>query len=138
MSDPRAIIVQRIDQSLDLLTGAPRMWGSPESMELQVLLLLEMRAVASRPHVMRGRPSGLRDAYEQFIRSLFPDAPPMMLSSILEHIDEPHELHSNRSRPGAATRAGGSIPHCVRSIFGSSRDRAFHSDRLAAQRGRAA
>ena len=45
---------------------------------------------------------------------------------------------SNRSRPGAATRAGGSIPHCVRSIFGSSRDRAFHSDRLAAQRGRAA
>jgi hypothetical protein len=93
MSDPRAMIVDRIDHSLDLVSKVPKMWGSPESMELQVLLLLEMRAVATRESVMRGRPSGLRDAYDSFIRKSFNDAPSMMLSSILQNMDHGPDLH---------------------------------------------
>ena len=92
ISDPRTTLVERIDRSLDMMSKVPKMWGSPESMELQALLLLEMRAVATRPSVMRGRPSGLRDAYENFVRASFAEAPSMMLSSILQHMDRLPEL----------------------------------------------
>jgi hypothetical protein len=83
MSDPRAILADRIDRSLNLLSAAPQMWGSSESLELQALLLLEMRAVVTRPSVMRGRPSGLRGAYADYVRQVSDYAPGVLLSSAL-------------------------------------------------------
>jgi hypothetical protein len=74
MSDPLAVIIDRIDDSISLLSKAPLMWGSPESMELQVLLLLELRAMAARPSVLFGRrESGLRAAYAAFVRKQIGD-----------------------------------------------------------------
>jgi hypothetical protein len=96
MSDPLGIMVDRIDESLDLMAKAPRMWGSPESMELQALLLLELRAMASRHSVLHGRrPSGLREAYERFVTDTLGAAGTgSLLSSGLEAVGRTNELHT--------------------------------------------
>ena len=89
MSDHLAIIARRIDRSIDQMTFAPEMWGPPECLELQALLLLEMRAVATRSSVLHGKPSGVRDAYRAFIkRSLGGEPGPFLLSALLGEATE--------------------------------------------------
>jgi hypothetical protein len=65
------------------------MWGSPESMELQVLMLLEMRA--SLPHSGE-YDSGLRESYGRFVAKSFPNSPPRLLSHLLGDGERSDEL----------------------------------------------
>ncbi len=96
MSDAETIMVvlQRINRSLDAMAKAPRMWGSQESLELQALLLLEMKCAVLRP----GEESFIRDAYEAFIKDTFEDPPATLLSCILHKAGRGEELSSHLQR----------------------------------------
>jgi len=58
--------------------------GSDEAVELQVLQLLEMRALAIRPEVVKARRRPILDPYVGFLRRKFPEAPTMNLAALLE------------------------------------------------------
>jgi hypothetical protein len=77
-------MVEYIDGKLDAILRAPPMWGSDEAVELQVLQLLEMRALAIRPEVVKARRRPILDPYVGFLRRKFPEAPTMNLAALLE------------------------------------------------------
>lgn len=68
--DPRAGMLAFVDQRIGALLARPDGWGPPESVELQLLLLIEMR------HTVLGLPVGFVDAvnerYSAFIERAFP------------------------------------------------------------------
>lgn len=82
--DLRTSLLDRIDGSLDAMIKAPRMWGSPESLELQALLLVELKCMILRPHIARENPGEVQDAYERFVKSSF-DRPATLISHILKN-----------------------------------------------------
>ena len=85
MNDLRSSLLSRIDCSLDAMAKAPRMWGSPESLEMQALLLLEFKCMVLRPHMTQENPSEMQEEYERFIDSSFENAPATSLAYILEN-----------------------------------------------------
>ncbi len=64
-----------VDQQLDSLTRRPQMWGTTLAVELQTLLLLEVRSVLLRPEFDRHNPRAVRQALAAFVAEKFPDAP---------------------------------------------------------------
>jgi len=84
MTPLKDTIVRYIDERLDAITDAPPMWGSDEAVEMQVLQLLELRALTLRPEVERGQPRAVLDAYVAFLRRKFPKEPCMNLAALLE------------------------------------------------------
>lgn len=75
-----------LDQRLHSLAARPEIWGSAESVELQALQLLHVRAVVSAPDAMEPDardPGGMRERYVAFLRTHFPGAPPVPLA---EHL----------------------------------------------------
>ncbi|HSK03375.1 MAG TPA: hypothetical protein VK932_19120 [Kofleriaceae bacterium] len=72
-----------VDDRLDHMLEAPDMWGSGESVELQILQLLEMRVLLLEPDQEEGWRSVQTD-YEHFLAKQFPGAPPTILSVLLE------------------------------------------------------
>lgn len=72
-----------IDERLQHMLDAPEMWGSNESVELQILQLLEIRllAVGAPTRPLHGREVQLD--YERFLAERFPGAPPITLSALL-------------------------------------------------------
>ena len=74
-----------IDERLVHMLDAPEMWGSGESVELQILQLLELRVLVLEP---AGKPSQWRRVqadYERFLAIKFPGSPPTTLSALLGH-----------------------------------------------------
>jgi hypothetical protein len=72
-----------IDERLQQMLDAPEMWGSNESVELQILQLLEIRllVVTAPTRPLHGREVQLD--YERFLADHFAGAPPITLSALL-------------------------------------------------------
>lgn len=68
-----------LDERLDHMLEAPSMWGAGESVELQILQLLEVRALILAPaHAAGWR--AVQPEYERFLARQFPGSPPTTLS----------------------------------------------------------
>ncbi len=89
MTDLASRLLEFVDDRLDHMLEAPDMWGSGESVELQILQLLEMRVLLLEPEQAEGWRSVQSD-YEHFRTKQFPGAPPTTLSVLLE--ERPGEL----------------------------------------------
>ena len=74
-----------VEERLDLMLAHPENWGSAESFELQVLLLLEIRKALDSPVQLSGQHSlrQLLDVYAGFLRPKFPDLGPRPLSALI-------------------------------------------------------
>jgi hypothetical protein len=82
--------LQFIDARLDSLIAKPSLWGGREGVELQILQLLEFRALVLRPNAdARQIFTQLRDAYARFVRKSIPNCPPAPLSALLDDDDLP-------------------------------------------------
>ena len=81
----RATLLGWIDERLENMLATPRAWGSDEAIEMQVLVLLEMRAVVLRPEQEAETPGRLVDAYMTYLANAYPHEPHRPLSQIVEH-----------------------------------------------------
>ncbi len=84
MSDLRDIIVKWTDEYASQILAAPRMWGSLEAVETQILQLLEVRALALRPQQELACPRRVIDTYTAFLRNRFADQPSRPLFELVE------------------------------------------------------
>lgn len=84
MKELRDVIVTWVDQRMEDMLSAPRMWGSDEAIELQMLLLLELRTLALRPEELTANPRHILDAYAAFVAKIHPKTPNRPLSQIIE------------------------------------------------------
>lgn len=82
MSPARNDIVHHVDEVLRSIFRRPRMWGSNEAIELQVLQLLQVRSVAVRPELERRAPRTVLNAYHGLLAREFPGAPPIYLHAL--------------------------------------------------------
>jgi hypothetical protein len=71
------------DRRLRSLIATPEIWGATESVELQVLQLLQVRALVTLPEQDERDPGATREHYVSFLRAHFPDAPPIPLAQHL-------------------------------------------------------
>lgn len=83
MSDALAEAVAYIDRRLATMKRAPRSWGSPESLELQALLLLELRTFLLRRRTYASDPYEVRDAYARFVAHRLPENPGRFMADVL-------------------------------------------------------
>src|SRR5690554_3352172 len=88
MSDLRNTIVTWTDQYMDEILAAPLMWGSLEAVEMQILQLLEVRAMALRPTQERVNPRRVIDTYNAFLRDRYPGRPSSALSNLVGRLDD--------------------------------------------------
>ncbi|MCC6525918.1 MAG: hypothetical protein IT373_24940 [Polyangiaceae bacterium] len=93
MSSLRAIMVEWVDQRIDEMLKAPPMWGSNEAVEMQVLQLVELRALALRPTQELETPRRVIDNYLAHLRQRYPSRPPLPLHRLLADA-EPSEFRS--------------------------------------------
>lgn len=70
------------DERLDALLAAPSMWGSDEAVEMQALLLLELRVLALRPAHSEADPRTVFDRYTRYLRNLYPSQQPAPLCEL--------------------------------------------------------
>lgn len=68
MGDAVSNTVGYIDKRLATIEHAPGTWGSPECLEMQVLLLLELRAFLLRSSTSGDKQFAVRLAYIRFIK----------------------------------------------------------------------
>jgi len=78
----RDTLIGWVDERLDALISAPPMWGSNEAVEMQALMLFELRALALRPEEMVKTPGTVFDTYTTFLRERFPDLDPAPLCEL--------------------------------------------------------
>ncbi len=83
MSDTVTEAVAYIDRRLGMMKRAPKTWGSPESLELQALLLLELRTFLLRRRTYASDPYEVRDAYARFVAHKFPESPGRFMADVL-------------------------------------------------------
>ncbi|MRG96491.1 hypothetical protein [Polyangium spumosum] len=84
MSTLRDTIIRWIDKRTTDMLAAPRIWGSDEAIEMQVLLLLQFRALTLRPDFDHGDPGALVDAYMEYLTRTYPQCPHQPLHQIVE------------------------------------------------------
>lgn len=84
MSSLRDVLVGWIDERTAKILATPRAWGSDEAVEMQVLLLLELRAVALSPQQEAAAPGRLVDAYAMYLSKTYPTQPHRSLCQIVE------------------------------------------------------
>jgi hypothetical protein len=77
------------------------MWGSNEAVEMQTLLLFELKALLLRPEESAKEPGRTFDTYTRFLRERFPQLPPAPLCELegapfSETLREFHRLLSSR------------------------------------------
>lgn len=90
MANLQYVLRERLQRSLASLTTAPSSWGSPESMELQTLLLLEVQAIVDADG--NATETGLMATYEEFLATRFPGRSGDLLSETLRLRDRGGEL----------------------------------------------
>lgn len=71
------------ERRIGSILSAPRMWGSLEAVEAQVITLCEVRQVA-----LTGSPGGVLEAYRAHIEKYFPDDVPAPASSLAKSESE--------------------------------------------------
>lgn len=91
MSSLRDTLIKFMDERLESLLRVPEMWGSDESVELQVLQLLELRWLTLQPHA-RGELEQIQRDYIRYVREQFPQEPPESLAAILARHGRSAEL----------------------------------------------
>lgn len=84
MSGPRDMLVEWIDRRTRDMLETPRAFGSDEAVEMQVLLLLQLRAIALRPALETEAPGRIVDAYLSYLAKMYPHKPHRPLSQIVE------------------------------------------------------
>lgn len=84
MSALRDTILHWIDKRTSDMLAAPRAWGSDEAIEMQVLLLLQFRALTLRPDFDHGDPGSLVDSYMEYLTREYPKHPHQPLHQIVE------------------------------------------------------
>lgn len=84
MSALRDTILHWIDKRTSDMLAAPRAWGSDEAIEMQVLLLLQFRALTLRPDFDHGDPGSLVDSYMEYLTRAHPKHPHQPLHQIVE------------------------------------------------------
>lgn len=77
-------IVTWVDQRIADMLSSPRMWGSDEAVEMQTILLLELRALALRPEPELANPRRILDAYVAYLEKTFPTKPHHPLFQLVE------------------------------------------------------
>ena len=88
MSQLARVLRDWLDKRLKSLVERPEMWGDRESVELQVLQLLEVRALVSDATRDEDSLRQIQDGYIAFLNERFPDTPPVTLAERLsEHAD---------------------------------------------------
>lgn len=88
MNDFSDMLVRWVDQRLAHILAAPPMCGSPEAVELQVLQLMEVRALALRPNQELKNPRGVFDAYLSYLSRRFPRQPRQPLFELVGQDDD--------------------------------------------------
>lgn len=88
MSDLGRTIRTWTDSCLCDILAAPRMWGSLEAVEMQVLRLLEVRALALRPDLELATPRRVFDTYLAFLRKNYPKQPSRPLFELIESMGQ--------------------------------------------------
>ncbi|MBL8715252.1 MAG: hypothetical protein JNL79_04620 [Myxococcales bacterium] len=88
MSNLGQIIAAWTNRRIDEVLVAPRMWGSREAVEMQVLQLLEIRALALRPGPELANPRRVLDMYLQYLQQHYPEQPAEPLFSVLAQADD--------------------------------------------------
>jgi len=78
--DAQHAIIQKIDRRLKSLVTKPKMWGDLEAVELQMLLLLEIRWIVLNPKAPNGKERFVQRRWVQFIRANYPQALPGTLA----------------------------------------------------------
>lgn len=76
-------VVAWIDERLAEMLRAPRMWGSLEAVEMQALLLAELRAFARDPASERQNPRRVLGLYVAHMSERFPADAPRPLHEIV-------------------------------------------------------
>lgn len=72
-----------IDERIDHMLEAPEMWGADESVELQLLQLLELRVLVVGTARDAQAWRSVQVDYEHFLGQRLPDTPPMTLTARL-------------------------------------------------------
>jgi len=94
----RDTLVGWIDERTKNMLATPRAWGSDEAVEMQALLLLELRALVLRPELEVGVPGRLVDAYTAYLAKTYPTKPHRPLSQIVEPDHLGHNLAAELRR----------------------------------------
>jgi len=84
MSSYRDTLIAWINTRIAEMLAAPPMWGSNEAVELQFLLLTELRALALRPEQELANPRRVLDLYVTLLQEKFPNDPPSPLFRLQE------------------------------------------------------
>lgn len=87
MSSYRDTLLTWINTRIADMLAAPPMWGSNEAVELQFLLLTELRALALRPEQELANPRRVLDLYVTLLQETFPNDPPSPLFRLQESQD---------------------------------------------------
>lgn len=86
MSSLRQALLVFVDERIQRMLARPAAWGSEESVELQVLQLIEVRALAMHPDIEPQRLFKLlQRAYERFIEDNIEGSGPDPLATILQN-----------------------------------------------------
>ena len=88
MTTLRETVVHWVDRRIEAMLAAPPMWGSPEAVEMQVLLLLEMRSLALRPEQTLVEPRRVLDTYIAHLAQRFPRQGARPLHELIASDDE--------------------------------------------------
>jgi hypothetical protein len=69
-------LLRFVDERLDQMLEAPEMWGADESVELQILQLLEIRFLIAAPPRSQADWRQVQVDYEHFLADHLPGSPP--------------------------------------------------------------
>jgi hypothetical protein len=92
MKGLRSAILGWIEERTSDMLEAPRAWGSDEAVEMQSILLLELRALALQPERELENPRRVLDAYMAYLNKTYPRKPNRPLFQIVEGDDLGHNL----------------------------------------------
>ncbi|NJK32815.1 MAG: hypothetical protein HC927_10625 [Deltaproteobacteria bacterium] len=84
MSRLQDLIEDWADRYIGEILAAPRMYGSLEAVEMQIVQLLEIRALATRPEQELENPRRVLDTYLAFLRDRYPHQPSLPLFKLVE------------------------------------------------------
>lgn len=94
----RDTLIAWIDERVQNMLATPRAWGSDEAIEMQILLLLEVRALVLNPERELETPGRIVDVYTAHVAEAHPTKPHRPLSQIAEPDHLGHNLASELRR----------------------------------------
>jgi hypothetical protein len=81
-------MIDVLEERLDAILARPSMWGGAEAVELQILLLLELRMFAAMPALRLRAPDVVMKLHSELVQQRFPDAGPRTLAELSDGPDE--------------------------------------------------